>query len=209
MKKMIIHAHQFNKRFWHAPLMLLALAVVVFSVSLCTTPDAVEPEFMERTDIQVSGSLDLQAFAQSPPDAAAELVRLVSFGDPANRLDVEIRLSDIHVLILHVFDAGSPGTEVLANRAYNVYPPEEMEDKTFYVTAEIRQKGGETSTYLTQMGSNLPPGAVLNAVEFSLSGSTLQGRIRDLPLYLNTNTSNTVTVNGTFTAAWDAGVATK
>lgn len=206
---MIIHAHQFNKRFWHAPLLLVALSVVVFSVSLCTTPDAVEPEFMERTDIQVSGGLELQAFNQSPPDAVNELIRLAPFGDPANRLDVEIRLSDTYVLILHAFDANSPGTDVLANRAYNLYPPEEMEDKTFYVTAEIRQKGGETSAYLAPLGSNLPAGAMLNALELTLAGDVLQGRIRDLPLYLNTNASNAVTVNGTFTAAWDAGIATK
>ena len=156
---------------------------------------------MERTDLVFTGDISMQAFLQSPQGEGSDLIELMGYGVPVSRLDIAMDLGSGYALYLKIFNDISVDLSDLINDQYNIYAPEELEDKQYYMLAELWQEG-ENPTYYSNLGDNLPPGTNINALTLQ-SGDDLQvhGRLRDVVLYNNTDPERSLLLNGTFVSA--------
>ena len=191
-----------NWSFTHFPLLLLSLIAFSISTIQCTT-DTVEVVIMERTDLIIEGDLNMQAFIQNPQDEGFDLIELSAYGVPASRLDILMDLGSGYTLILRVYNDMAQSIEKLVNHSYSIYPPEDIEDKLQYLTAELHY-GSEAYSYVSNLGANLPPGINVDALKVSMSDDILiNGQLRDVVLYKNTDPDKSITVSGTFIVVLD------
>jgi len=206
MKRTLLQVRQFNRTLKHTPLLVFVLAVVLFSVSLCTTSDPVEAFIMERTDLVFEGDVNMQAFLQSPQsEDGNDLIQLAKYGVPANRLDIAMDLGSGYTFHLMVINETASGLDDIINEAYNIYQVEEMEDKQQYLLAELRY-GSESATYVANLGDHMPPLTNINALKIDCSDAVqVYGRLKDVVLYKNTDPEKSIVLNGTFVTALNFG----
>ncbi|MCP4122698.1 MAG: hypothetical protein GY751_13170 [Bacteroidetes bacterium] len=206
MKRTLSQVSQFNRTLKHTPLLVLVLAVILLSVSLCTTSNPVETSIMERIDLVFEGDVNMQAFLQSPQgDNGNDLIQLAEYGVPANRLDIAMDLGSGYTFHLMLINETASGLDELINDAYNIYQAEEMEDKQQYLLAELRY-GSESAKYVANLGAHMPPLTNINALEIDCNDAVqLHGRLKDVVLYKNTEPDKSIILNGTFAAALNFG----
>ena len=66
------------------------------------------------------------------------------------------------------------------------------------------QYGSEAYSYVSNLGANLPPGINVDALKVSMMDDILiNGQLRDVVLYKNTDPDKSITVSGTFIAVLD------
>jgi hypothetical protein len=177
--------------------MLLAMA------SCSTVEDANQlADRQERTDIIITGDLQMENFFQNAEgDASEDLVAFNYYGNPSPNFDYKIQLEQGNTLIIQVYDAQHLNPWEQVNLPYNIYPGQDLDDKLFYTNIVFSDATG-TCTYSTNFNNNIPPGIFLDVFKvIQNDGQQIQCRIRDMILYKTNDPSRTITINGTFVGA--------
>jgi hypothetical protein len=162
-----------------------------------TCPDV----FVERTDIQISGHLEIwdnqiihEVNEQKGP------IDLKYYGDPSSQLDFIINLESGYRLIITLFNNTVPNPWTHTGMTYTAYPGQELENKVRYVSADLRD--GEDASGFSTNGSGIFNAQTLSSAFWIISSdeNQIKARINGLVLYHSTDTSLRTEVNGTFIA---------
>jgi len=186
----------------------LLLTVLALSFASCSTVEVPESaacpscNVMERTDLAITGEMEIQNFDQSvESDPTLDLIRYNYYGSPSESFDFVINLDNGYELTIKVYDATNHNPWEQVGQPYNIYPGEDLEDKLQYVNVELRM-GDDLPAYATNLGSSVPQGIHLDVFKvIRNSGTEIQCRIRDMKLYKNIDPAQTITINGTFIGA--------
>ena len=179
---------------------------IAASVASCNTVDdgldCPSCKTLERTDIAISGDMNMSNFTQSmESDDTRDLITYKYYGNPSQHIEFVIELNDGYELRLKVYDAINNNPWEQVGQPYNIYPGEDLEDKLQYVNAELRYLD-DTPGFATNMGNSIPPGIFLNKFKIiENDGVQIKCKINDMILYKNVDPSKTIHVNGTFVGA--------
>lgn len=182
----------------------LPVLVLILALVSCQQAEEILPgEFLERTDISLSGDLAMESFQQQGNETTGDLIRLGYYGEPSEQFDFHIALSDGYSLTIVLYDAQRLNPWQQVGIPYNIYPGEDLEDKLAYADIMLYNKEG-ICTHSTNKDPISPPGALLDVFRITANtGESIQARIRDMVLYRHGDPGRTVRINGTFAGSVD------
>ena len=184
----------------------------ILIISSCNTNEGCDDlgtcpqtDLTERTDIIIRGDLsisDNQIYQVVEGEEGP--VGYNFYGNPSSDFDFIIDLSDGYKLIIRMYDAESLSPWDDVDIPYNIYPHQELSDRLKYVTADL-QLGNDAFAYSSSFGEAYPRNITLDVFKItSYDGQSIKSRIRDLVLYKNTDGSQLITINGTFTLVMES-----
>jgi hypothetical protein len=181
----------------------LTLAIILLMIlSSCKSeedPLRLADKGLERTDITITGDLNLDDFRQiEESDPTTDLISYNFYGMNSKKFDFVVNLADGHSLTIQVYDAQRLNPWQQVGLPYNIYPGQDLEDKLYYTNVKFGNLAGET-LYSTNFDSSIPHGTFIDVFKIiSRDGDQIQCRIRDMILYKSGNTNRTIEINGTF-----------
>lgn len=186
----------------------LLLPLFILCFASCSEEDPVLScmtcDILERTDIEFTGDMELQEFQISEAgDQAIDLIRFGYYGNPSDRIDYIIELSNGYDLVVRITDKSNLNPWEQVGQSYNIYPLSNHEDKLMYAEVELRTTANEP-LYASNTSDTDPQGIFMDVFRVVKNdGNSIQCRIRDLTLYKFNNSERRVTINGTFVGALD------
>lgn len=183
---------------------LTLVFLTLLTLSSCSSEEEPLKIAEERTDISITGDMDLDVFRQSiAGENSVDLIAYNFYGMNADRIDFIIDLDGDHALIIELVDAqhGHPWMQV--DLPYHIYPGQDLEDKLYYTRIKFRDSEGQIS-YSTNGDANIPQSAILDAFRIiRYDGGQIHCRMRDMQLHKTSFPEKVIQVNGTFVGVID------
>lgn len=187
---------------------LITIVTIALTICSCSNEEPIittPQEVTERVDIKIDDEEMYYYFEQSKEaDQAVNLVELIGTTSP-NRLTYVIRLSDQKTLKIDLVNKIVHQPWQVENSYYGIYPTEELNNKTKYITAQlVDNSNSETTTFSSNPLEGSPRGATIDAFrieKYDEQKSETLCRINDLQLVMVGNPNKTITINGTYRGA--------
>jgi len=178
----------------------LILLCFIFAISSCSTTseDALVLIDTERTDLVISGDLELEDFNSASANSQNDLVSFNYYGNPSANFDFVVHLENGYTLTIMMHDASRMNPWQQVGQPYNIYPGQDLDDKLYYTNITLKNGDGITK-YSTNEDDNIPSGYLLDVFKvIKNDGNQIQCRVRDMILYCQNNPQKTIHINGTF-----------
>lgn len=188
----------------YAAVFLLAL----ISITSCKEEDCTDngtcpqQSVTEKVDYNISGEFNYSDDLESlESDKSLDLVTYKTYDEEVGIITFNLNLANGHMLKLHIFSATSLTPWEQVDVPYNIYPTQDLEDKTEFLIAEY-YVGTEIPAYVSNLGVNYPPGAILEAFKITyFDGLEIHCRMQELQLFKILDLTKTIEINGTFVGA--------
>lgn len=179
----------------------VVMAIVMSSCRIitCEGPDCDDFANVERTDIAVTGDLEIESFViNDDRSGVTDLVDYTFYGFDAEQFDFIVQLNGNYQLTISMYDAQRLNPWLQVDLPYNIYPGQDLEDKLYYTNILLHDDQGNC-LYSTNSDDNIPPGIFIDVFKIIQSQDGFaQCRIRDMVLYRTDNPDRTISINGTF-----------
>ncbi len=185
---------------------IIIIAIIAGVFASCSTEIEVTDtasQVTERVDIKISGDQNQFIYEQSmESDASTDLVNFEFLGNPSNKFGFEVKLEEDVVLKVTIYDvtAENPWTQV--ESPFGVFAAQENNTKRRYAIFQIMNSIGEMKMFSSSTTSNNFPNIdAFTIQEYDNSKKEMLCRISNVKLFDESDTSNDITINGTFKGA--------
>lgn len=179
---------------------ILFIVLLMAMASCSTDSEAIlETASVERIDIVLDGTEKEYIYLEQ--DNFQGLSDLVQYDltNGTNQVDFKIKIDDQRTLIFKVFNDLTDELWAYV-QDYSTFPAQNLEDKTYYVKAELHG-GGETAAFKSHIPGVYPQGITLNTFRVESYDPETQEvlcRIVGLPMLATSSSNEELVITGTF-----------
>ncbi len=188
-----------------ASLALIAIVFIFFPMCTGSVEEAVlAADVVERVDIEVTGASDLDIHQESvQQDAATDLVVFEFNGPESNEMRFQVQLSTGYTLNIRLYNINPMTPSSQVGQPFNLHLTNDLSEYMRYVTFEVENdKNAEVPQFSGYVeGSN---NVIMNAftiTEYDYFNKEVLCRINDVTLHNSYNSSETISIFGTFRGA--------